>query len=109
MIYFVRLNTGYIRIGTTEDVDRRINALQSRYGKPVKLLATRPGGPDEERAIRERFAHLRLGRTEQFRPGAELMEDFLGIPPPPGFVRDRNHPGALIRTEEGRAMHRRAM
>lgn len=103
MIYFAQLKNTTIRIGATEDVDRRINALQSRYGKPVSLLATMPGGPDEEKAIRERFAHLRHEQTEQYYLDVELM-DFIGLPPPPGYVRVGNR---LEMTEEGRAMWRR--
>jgi hypothetical protein len=38
-----------------------------------------PGGRDEETAIHDRFSHLRLGRTEQFRPASDLME-FIGRP-----------------------------
>jgi len=79
VIYFAQLDSGTIKIGTTDNVDVRIRALESRYGKPAALLATMPGGPDDEAAIHERFAHLRFGRTEQFRPAAELME-FIGKP-----------------------------
>jgi hypothetical protein len=38
-----------------------------------------PGGRAEERALHERFAGHRIGRTEQFRPAPDLME-FIGWP-----------------------------
>lgn len=86
-VYFAQdLNGGPIKIGHSIDVSARIKTLESHYGRPLALLATRPGGKDEERAVHERFAHLRLidsgrqGRQpEQFRPAAELME-FIGRP-----------------------------
>jgi hypothetical protein len=79
VIYFAQLGTGSIKIGTTEDLDGRMDTLESHYGEPVTLLGTMPGGRKEEREIHERFTHLRFGRTEQFRPSAELLE-FIGKP-----------------------------
>jgi hypothetical protein len=37
------------------------------------------GDRSAEQEIHARFAHLRLGRTEQFRPGNDLMR-FIGMP-----------------------------
>lgn len=37
------------------------------------------GGREDERNIHARFAHLRFGRSEQFRPDPELMT-FIGRP-----------------------------
>lgn len=80
MIYFLQpTGGGPIKIGFSDDVDRRWAQLESHYGQPLALLATMPGGRDEEAEIHRRFADLRLGRTEQFRPGADLMA-FLGRP-----------------------------
>ena len=78
MIYFARLATGAIKIGTAVDPRKRIRGLVSVYDTPVILLKTLPGGPEEERAIHQRFAHLRLGKKEQFRPGPDLLE-FIGV------------------------------
>jgi hypothetical protein len=75
VIYFAQsIEGGPVKIGATDDVARRLGQLEAHYGRPLALLATLPGGRDEEAEIHERFAHLRLGRTEQFRPAAELMK-----------------------------------
>lgn len=80
MIYAVQPTTGGpVKIGYSDDVPARIRQLECHYGQTLTLLATLPGGLKEERAIHERFDHLRLGRTEQFRPAADLMA-FLGCP-----------------------------
>lgn len=80
MIYFLQSDEGGpVKIGTTEDLKTRLVALTTHYGKPLSVLATLPGGRDEEVAIHERFSHLRFGRTEQFRPAVELMA-FIGRP-----------------------------
>lgn len=80
MIYFAQdAEGGAVKIGTTEDVPARLRQLESHYGKPLALLATRPGGRAEEAELHARFAHLRYGRTEQFRPAPDLME-FIGRP-----------------------------
>jgi hypothetical protein len=74
VIYFAQSTEGGpVKIGATDDVARRLGQLEAYYGKPLAVLATLPGGADEERAIHRRFDHLRLGRKEQFRPHAELM------------------------------------
>ena len=70
---------GPVKIGHSEDVDRRREQLESHYGRPLALLKVMPGGRDEERALHERFAEHRIGRTEQFRPAPDLME-FIGRP-----------------------------
>ena len=68
-----------MKIGHSEDVDRRREQLESHYGRPLVLLKTLPGDREEERALHERFAEHRIGRTEQFRPAPDLME-FIGRP-----------------------------
>lgn len=79
-IYFAQpLAGGPIKIGCSDDVPRRLRQLEAHYGQPLALLATMSGGRDEEQAIHARFAHLRLGRTEQFRPATDLMT-FIGRP-----------------------------
>jgi hypothetical protein len=79
MVYFAQTPTGSIKIGTTEDIEARLAWLKHHYGAELALLATIPGGRDEEAGIHARFDHHRIGRTEQFRPGADLME-FIGKP-----------------------------
>lgn len=80
MVYFLQsIDGGPVKIGFSTDVDRRREQLEAIYGTPLAVLATLDGGRDEEQALHARFSHLRLGRTEQFRPDAELMA-FIGRP-----------------------------
>lgn len=80
MIYFAQpVDGGPIKIGYSEDVSQRLIQLESDYGQPLALLATLDGGRTEEQALHARFSHLRFGRTEQFRPTAELLS-FIGRP-----------------------------
>jgi hypothetical protein len=80
VIYFMQpTDGGPVKIGCSVDVERRHDQLEWHYGKPLALLATLPGDRETEREIHGRFAHLRIGRTEQFRPAADLME-FIGRP-----------------------------
>lgn len=80
MIYAVQPTTGGpVKIGHSDDVARRLAQLEAHYRQPLAVLATFEGGREEEQAIHAQFAHLRFGRTEQFRPAAELMA-FLGRP-----------------------------
>jgi len=80
VIYFMQsVDGGPIKIGFTDDIERRREQLEAIYGTPLAVLATMDGGRDEETEVHRRFSHLRFGRTEQFRPTSELME-FIGRP-----------------------------
>lgn len=80
MIYFMSpTDGGPVKIGRTDNLDRRREQLETHYGCQLAVLATIEGGKPEEREVHRRFKHLRLGRTEQFRPGADLMA-FIGRP-----------------------------
>ena len=74
MIYFAQLPTGAIKIGKTDDIDRRMRGLKSQFKGPVLLLKTIPGGFKREWATHYRFRHLRVPGTEQFKPEPELMK-----------------------------------
>ena len=80
MIYFAQpIGGGPIKIGFTDDLDLRVKQIEGHYGQPLALLGTMPGGCEEERDIHLQFAHLRFGRTEQFRPASDLLA-FIGRP-----------------------------
>lgn len=80
MIYFAQpVGGGPVKIGCSDDVERRLKCLESQYRIPLSLLKVVPGGREEERAFHERFAAHRFPGTEQFRPVADLLE-FLGVP-----------------------------
>lgn len=79
-VYFMQaVNGGPVKIGCSNDVERRRRQLEKRYGQPLAILAVLPGNFEDEEAIHERFSHLRFGRSEQFRPAPELM-DFIQRP-----------------------------
>jgi hypothetical protein len=74
MIYFMQpTDGGPVKIGYTENLEQRRLNLESAYRRPLAVLATMEGGREEEAAIHQRFDHLRIGRSEQFRPAADLM------------------------------------
>ncbi len=79
MIYFAQLPGGSIKVGFTDNLDARMAQLTAHYGTEPALLATMPGDRAAEAEIHSRFAHLRIGRTEQFRPGFDLLA-FIGKP-----------------------------
>jgi hypothetical protein len=80
VIYFMQATDGGpVKIGHSADVPTRVRQLASHYRKPLAVLATMDGDREEEAEIHARFAHLRFGRTEQFRPASELMA-FIGRP-----------------------------
>jgi hypothetical protein len=80
VIYFMQdVNGGPIKIGFSDDIDARRKQLEFSYGRPLAILATMPGGREEEAEIHARFSHLRLGRKEQFRPAADLL-NFINRP-----------------------------
>jgi hypothetical protein len=80
LIYFLQaIDGGPIKVGQSVNVPSRVRQLESKYGRPLVILGTLPGGRDEERKIHEMFAHLRFGRTEQFRPESDLLA-FIGRP-----------------------------
>lgn len=77
-IYFVQpIEGGPIKIGCTSNINRRLAQLKSHYGRPVRLLGYLHGTERTEREMHRRFAHLRIGRTEQFQASKELL-DFIG-------------------------------
>jgi hypothetical protein len=78
LIYFVQaISGGPIKIGFSDNVSARVRQLEAHYGQPLAILATMPGDREDEREIHGRFATARMGRTEQFRPVAEIMA-FIG-------------------------------
>ena len=80
MIYFMEpVGGGPIKIGFTDNVDKRRIELESTYNCSLVVLAVKEGGRREESAIHRRFRRQRFGKTEQFRPCTELME-FIGLP-----------------------------
>lgn len=72
LVYFLRDDTGPIKIGTTGQLGARVTQLRRRFSASLRLVLTVPGSFQEERALHKRFAHLALGH-EWFAPAAELL------------------------------------
>lgn len=66
---------GLIKIGATDNLTKRLNALRSANSSALTLIATMPADRWPEAALHDRFAHIRI-RGEWFQPTAELL-DFL--------------------------------
>ena len=80
MVYFLQpVGGGPIKIGFSDNFPVRLAQLEAHYGCSLVVLATMEGDRSRESEIHQMFAHLRFGRTEQFRPGPDLME-FIGRP-----------------------------
>lgn len=78
MIYFVLdPHAAMVKIGCTRHrLKERFRGLRKEFGPDLIGLAVLPGHYREERAIHERFAHLRRA-GEWFRPGPDLLH-FIG-------------------------------
>jgi hypothetical protein len=70
VVYYVQLAPGIVKIGTTVDLRRRLVGLRV---DPDAVLVTEPGGEPLERMRHAQFAHLWIGRRENFRAEADLL------------------------------------
>lgn len=68
VVYYVRMGD-HIKIGTTRDLPGRLHGL---YLTEADLLATEPGGRDQELARHHEFADERV-RRELFEPSDRLL------------------------------------
>jgi hypothetical protein len=71
LVYYVELPGDRIKIGTTKNLPRRLNALRVDRGA---VLATEPGGVGHERRRHRQFAAYRIGEREDFRDVPALRE-----------------------------------
>lgn len=72
VVYFIRDEDGYIKIGTAGSAESRLAALQTAHRQRLTLLATLPGERTEELALHRRFASAHV-RGEWFRPTPDLV------------------------------------
>lgn len=73
-VYFVQSGElGAIKIGWSQDVNRRIDELQVANAKKLFLLGAVPGRMEDEAALHEQFAHLRMN-GEWFQDHPEIRE-----------------------------------
>lgn len=74
VVYFVEAGCGGpIKIGWSQDTNRRIAELQTANAHRLSLLGTVPGTMETEAAMHARFSHLRL-EAEWFENSAEIHE-----------------------------------
>jgi len=73
MIYFVQAGiNGPIKIGITNNINRRIKELEKEAPYELNILAEYPGGRKFEKRIHTMFQKFRI-RGEWFRPEEELL------------------------------------
>lgn len=81
--YFIREGTdGPIKIGKSNNPEKRMRGFQTHHAKRLQLLATTKAY--EEGELHRRFAHLRLA-GEWFRAEPELL-DFIATLPSPALL-----------------------
>lgn len=72
-VYFIQQgDSGAIKIGCSKNPAQRLAGLQTGHSEPLRLLTCAVGSQDQERALHDRFAHLRVS-GEWFRPAEELL------------------------------------
>lgn len=79
-VYFIRaVDSGRVKIGfTIGNPWDRLDALQTGNHEPLRLHASIQGSPKKERALHERFHHIRE-RGEWFVPTPELVAYMDGV------------------------------
>lgn len=74
MIYYIqRGEDGPIKVGFSDNPDRRLKELQTGSGEPLRILAVIPGDRALEKEIHVRLQGCR-GVGEWFKPGALELE-----------------------------------
>lgn len=72
-VYFIQQgDSGAIKIGCSKNPSQRLQGLQTGHSEPLRLLTCAVGSQGQERALHDRFAHLRVS-GEWFRPAEDLL------------------------------------
>lgn len=72
-VYFIQRGLhGPIKIGWSQDVERRITELQVANAEKLYVIGAIPGTMLEERETHQRFSHLRM-EAEWFRSSEEIF------------------------------------
>lgn len=71
-IYFLTAGP-FVKIGTSVDIRHRMDNLSPGCPYPLRLLASYPGGLEEEARVHQRFSHLRR-QGEWFKTSVELLD-----------------------------------
>ena len=73
VVYFIQEgNDGPIKIGVSDNVQARLQKLQTAHAKRLRLLYTMPGTQQDERRMHYAFEALRI-QNEWFAPEPELI------------------------------------
>lgn len=73
VVYFIQGETNpLIKIGIASDLNSRLSGIQTGNPDRLKVLATIPGGKEEEKIIHNKFSHLRI-RGEWYKPEPDLL------------------------------------
>lgn len=74
VVYFLKAErSGLIKIGTTEDFERRLSSLRAGCPEQLDVLGTVPGSYNLEQSLHRKFHHLRLrSNSEWFRSDEEI-------------------------------------
>lgn len=73
-VYFVQTESGPIKIGIAQDVQKRLRGLQVSTPDKLTLLCTAPGGVQAEAKLHRRFASYRL-RGEWFAAHPDILAE----------------------------------
>ncbi len=73
-VYFIRAETGQIKIGMAIDPEARLKNLQTASPVKLEIVATCEGGAEGEAEYHERFAEHRL-RNEWFAPHPDILAE----------------------------------
>lgn len=74
VVYFVEAGSGGpVKIGWTQDIERRIAELQTANAHKLNLLGTVAGTMENEAAVHAHFSHLRM-EAEWFNNSSEIHE-----------------------------------
>lgn len=79
MIYFIQQgDSGPIKIGYTNNISKRINALQSSSPEKLHLLGAIEGDKDRERVL-QKFFHAHKMQGEWFKPAPMVLNYIFGL------------------------------
>jgi len=72
-VYFIRSESGKIKIGVTTDVRKRLGSLRTSSSERIDLIGYMQGDVSLERSLHQKFAASRLS-GEWFSPSSDLLD-----------------------------------
>jgi hypothetical protein len=88
-VYFIRAETGQIKIGMAADPKARLSNLQTANPVKLELMATCEGGAEREAEYHERFREHHL-RGEWFAPHEDILAEIARLSPNGKECRNEN-------------------